>query len=123
MARTKVTPHKGEKDDRRQVRMRAEMYAQSQPQRPPTLVDPPAPAQETPPDQDKIRRKVAEVEWFEEAGRLPQLSISQQLAQMATEAGPSMLGGKEPARKKFYPTVGEKAPRKEFLKAGVIKKT
>ena len=62
MVRTKVMPHKGEKDDRRQVRMRAEVHAQSQPQRPPTPVNLPALTQETPPDQDKMKRRVVEVE-------------------------------------------------------------
>ena len=42
---------------------------------------------------------------------------------MAAEAAPSMSGGEEPARKKVHPTVGGKAPRKEFLKAGKVKKT
>ena len=55
-------------------------------------------------------------------GRSPQSLPTQRLAQMAAEAGPSTLGGEEPARKKLHPTVGGKAPRKEFLKAGVIKK-
>ena len=34
-----------------------------------------------------------------------------------------MSGGEEPARKELNPTVGGKAPRKEFLKAGKVKKT
>ena len=34
-----------------------------------------------------------------------------------------MSGGEEPAQKKLCPTVGVKAPRKEFLKAEVVKKT
>ena len=41
---------------------------------------------------------------------------------MATETGPSALGGKEPARKKLWPIVGGKAPRKGFSKAGKVKK-
>ena len=41
---------------------------------------------------------------------------------MAVEAGPSALG-EEPVRRKLQPTVGGKAPWKEFLQAGKIKKT
>ena len=55
-------------------------------------------------------RRVVEAEWLEEVGRSPQSLPTQQLAQMATEAGPSMLGGEEPARKRLHPTVGGKAP-------------
>ena len=65
---------------------------------------------------------MAEAEWLEEVGRSPQLSPTQQLAQMAAEAGPSMSDGEEPARKKLHPTVGGKASRKEFLTAGKLKK-
>ena len=66
---------------------------------------------------------IAEAEQLEEVGRSPQSSPTWQLAQMAAEARPSMLGREEPARKKLWPTVGSKAPWKEFLKAGNIKKT
>ena len=41
---------------------------------------------------------------------------------MAAEAGPS-ASGEEPVRRKFQPTVGGKAPQKEFLQAGKVKKT
>ena len=47
---------------------------------------------------------------------------TQQLDQMAVEAGPSVLG-EEPAKRKLHPTVGGKAPQKEFLKAGKVRKT
>ena len=70
MARTKMMPRKGERERVRQVRTR--MMAQSHPQRPLTPVDPPAPAQETPPYQDEMSRRVAEVEQLEEAGSSPQ---------------------------------------------------
>ena len=50
------------------------------------------------------------------------LSLTQQLAQMAAEARPSALG-EEPAQRKLHPTIGGKAPQKEFLKAGKVKKT
>ena len=55
-------------------------------------------------------------------GRSPPSLPTQQLAQMAVEAGPSMLGGEEPAHKKLCPTMGGKAPWKEFLQAGKVKK-
>ena len=42
--------------------MRAEVHAQSQPQRPPTPLDLPALMQEIPPDQDKMKRRVVEAE-------------------------------------------------------------
>ena len=63
----------------------------------------------------------------EEAGRLeavgqsPSSLPTQQLAQMAAEARPSALG-EEPAQRKLCPTIGGKAPWKEFLKAGKVKK-
>ena len=41
---------------------------------------------------------------------------------MAVEVGPSMMGREELARKKLWPTMGGKAPQKEFLKAGKVKK-
>ena len=63
-----------------------------------------------------------EAEQLEGVGRLPSSSPTQQLAQMAVEARPSMLGGKEPARRKLLHTVGGKAPQKEFLKADKVKK-
>ena len=42
---------------------------------------------------------------------------------MAAEAGPSMLGREELARRKLHPTMGGKAPLKKFLQAGKVKKT
>ena len=56
-------------------------------------------------------------------GRSPELSLTQQLAQVAMEAGPSMLGGEEPASGKLGHTVRGKAPQKEFLKDGKVKRT
>ena len=70
-----------------------------------------------------MRRGVVETEQLKEAERSPQLPLSQQLAQMATEAGPFTSGGEEPAQKKLHPTVGGKALRKEFLTAGKLQKT
>ena len=72
---------------------------------------------------EEAERQVDEArQWLEEVGRSPSLSPTQQLAQMAAEAGPSVLG-EEPAKRKLCPTVGAKAPWKEFLKAGKVRKT
>ena len=65
--------------------------------------------------------KGGSVHRLEEVGQSPKLSPTQQLAQMATEAGPSMSAEGEPARRKLQTYSGGKAPRKEFLKAGVLK--
>ena len=40
---------------------------------------------------------------------------------MAVEAGP-FASGEEPAARKLCPTMGDKAPQKEFLAAGKVKK-
>ena len=61
---------------------------------------PPAPVLETPPSQEEIMKRVEEVEQLGHAGRSLESSPAQQLAQMAVEAGPSTLGGEEPAHKK-----------------------
>ena len=61
-----------------------------------------------------------------EAGKCGQVTIiitTQQLAQMAAEARPSMLGQEGPVRRKLQPTIRGKAPQKEFLQAGKVKKT
>ena len=59
---------------------------------------------------------------MEGVGQSPLSLPTQQLAQMAVEARPSKLGGEEPTYKKLQPTVGGKAPQKEFLHAGQVKK-
>ena len=83
---------------------------------------PPSPAQETPPQPKEMMKQIAEAEQLEEVGRLPQSLPTWQLAQMVAETRPSMLSREESTRKKLCTTVWGKAPRKEFLKAGVIKK-
>ena len=88
----------------------------------PALAEPPVPTEEAPPTLGEVERRKIEARKLEEVGRLLELSPTQQLAQMATEAGPSMLGGKEPARKKLQPIMGGKTPRKEFLKARKLKR-
>ena len=65
--------------------------------------------------------RVEEAGRLEAVGQSPSSLPTQQLAQMAVEARPSALG-EEPAQRKLHPTVGGKAPQKEFLKAGKVKK-
>ena len=83
---------------------------------------PPVPVQETPPSQEELNKRMEEAEWLEQVGRSQELLPTQQLAQMAAEAGLSMLDGDEPAQKKLWPTMGGKAPWKEFLQATLLKK-
>ena len=71
---------------------------------------------------EEAERQVEEARWLEDVGRSPSLSPTQQLAQMAAEAGPS-ASGEEQVRRKPHPTVGGKAPWKEFLKTGKVNKT
>ena len=122
MARTKVMPKKGEKGRMKILQMRAVVHAEKW-EGPSSPVHPPSPAPQTSPREEEIMRWIAEVEWPEGVGRLPQLLLTQQLVQMAVEARPSTLGGEELARKKLQPTMGGKAPWKEFLKASKVKKT
>ena len=75
-------------------------------------MDPPAPVLETPPSQEEITKRIEEAEQLGQLERSPKSSPIWYLAQMAVEAGPSTLGGEEPACKKFQPTVGGKAPRR-----------
>ena len=63
-----------------------------------------------------------EARQLEDVGRSLLSLPTQQLAQMAAESGPSALG-EEPICRKLQPTVGGKAPQKEFLWAGKVKKT
>ena len=82
----------------------------------------PSPTREVAQTMEEAERWVEEARWLEEVGELPSLLPTQELAQMAVEAGPSALG-EEPAKRKLHPTVGGKAPQKEFLKAAKVKKT
>ena len=94
----------------------------------PSPVHHPSPARKPPPMREvekmveEAERQVEEARQLEEVGWSPSSLPTQQLAQMAAEARPSVLGG-EPAERKLHPTVGGKAPQKEFLKAGKVKKT
>ena len=83
----------------------------------------PNPAKETPPWAEDIMCRIAEAEQIKEVGRSPSSLLTWQLAQMAGQTRPSTSGGEEPARRKLRPTVGGKAPWKEFLQAGMVKKT
>ena len=83
--------------------------------RPPSPVHHPSPARKPSPVReveqmlDEAERQVEEARWLEEVGQSPSSSPTQQLAQMAAEAGPSALG-EEPTKRKLCPTVGGKAP-------------
>ena len=95
---------------------------------PPLPVHHPSPARKPSPVRE-VEKMVEEAErWVEEArqledvGRSPSLLPTQQLAQMAAEAG-AIYFGEEPVQRKLQPTVGGKAPWKEFLRAGKVKKT
>ena len=68
-------------------------------------------------------RKIAEAEQLEGVGRSSSSLLTCQLAQMAAEARPSMSDKEEAARRKLQPTMGGKAPQKEFLQDGKVKKT
>ena len=71
---------------------------------------------------EEAERWVEEARQLEDVGRLPSLLPTQQLAQMAAEARQSALR-EELVRRKLFPTVGGKAPQKEFLKTRKVKKT
>ena len=94
---------------------------------PPSPVHHPSPAKSSSPAREVVQvmegvlGQVEEVNRLAEVGRSPSSLPTRQLVQMAAEAGPSALG-EEPARRKLRPTVGGKAPRKEFLEAGKVKK-
>ena len=123
MARTKVTPRKGEKGVTLVLRTRVAVCIGEKENRPSSPIHPPSPPQEAPPEAGEIMRRIAEAEQLEVVGRSPSLLPTRKLAQMAAEAGPSKLGGEALAHKKLHPTVGGKTPQKEFLQAGKVKKT
>ena len=59
---------------------------------------PPTPAKEAPLQAEEIMHCIAEVEQLKGVGRSASSSLTQQLAQMAAEAWPSISGKKEPTR-------------------------
>ena len=62
---------------------------------------PPTPAKEAPLQAEEIMRRIAETEQLKGVGMLPLSSLTQQLAQLAVEAGPSKSGEEEPVRRKL----------------------
>ena len=121
--KNKGDPKKGEKGVTTVLWTRAVVHKEKEVKGPFSPVHAPSPVQETPLEASEIMRRIAEAEQLEGVGRsLPSLPIWK-LAQIAAEAGPSMLGREDPVRKKLWPTVGGKAPQKEFLKASKVKKT
>ena len=128
MARTKLMPKK-EREGRKVLRMRKKRKKiVKKGRRPPSLVHHPSPARKPSPPREvekmveEAERQVEEARWLEEVGQSLSSLPTRQLAQMAAEVGPSVLG-EEPAKRKLHPTVGGKVPQKEFLKAGKVKKT
>ena len=95
---------------------------------PPSPVHHPSPAKSSSPAREveqmleEMKGRVEEASRLEGVGRSPSSSPTRQLAQMAAEARPSVLGEESP-RRKLHPTVGGKALRKEFRKGGKEKKT
>ena len=88
----------------------------------PSTARKPSPMREVEKMLEEAERWVEEARQLEDVGRSLSSLPTQQLAQMAVEAGPSALG-EEPVRRKLYPTMGGKAPQKEFLMARKVKKT
>ena len=95
MARTKIIPRKGEEGKTWRVKTWAEVHAA--PVEPPLPVEPPVPDVGAPPTPGELERRKVEAEKLEEVRRSLGLLPTQQLAQMAAEAGLSTLGGEEPA--------------------------
>ena len=123
MARTKLIPKK-EREGRKVLRMREEREKIAKKgRRPPSPVHHPSQARKPPPAREvektleEAERQVEEARWLEEVGRSPSSLPTQQLAQMAAEAGPS-VSGEEPAKRKLHPTMGGKAPRRNSSRLG-----
>ena len=87
------------------------------------MVHPPIPAKEVPLQAEEIMHWIVEAEQLEGVGRSPSSLPTQQLAQIAVEAGPSMSGKEETVRRKLQLTVGGKASQKEFIQVRKVKKT
>ena len=136
MVRTKVTPKKERegrtvlltKAERARIAKKAREEKVEKKKGPPSPVHHPSPAKKPSPMREveqmmeEAERQVEEAWQLEEVGQSPLSSPTWQLAQMAADAGPSVLG-EEPAKRKLCPTMGGKPPWKEFLKAGKVKKT
>ena len=117
-----------EESRRRRRRLARRVRKENVEKQPPSPVHHPSPAKSPSPTREvmqvmeKMMGRVEEASKLEAVGRSPSSLPTRQLAQMAAEAGPSAVRG-EPARRKLHPIVGGKAPRKEFPKAGKVKKT
>ena len=121
MERTKLTPRKEERGGRRKVlQSRTNRKILAEKERRPHL---PSPEKKASLRREEMKEQVEVAEWLRGVGRSPSSLPTQQLVQMAAEARPSMLGKEEPVRRKLQPTMGGKAPQKEFLWAGKVKKT
>ena len=132
MARTKLTLRKREKDGERWVlRLREVRRALAEKGwRPPSPMHYPSPAKEPSPmrevekQMEEAEKQVEEARRLEGCGQGTIIITTQQLAQMAAEARPVYVAGQEgPVRRKLQPTIRGKAPQKEFLQAGKVKKT
>ena len=84
----------------------------------PSPVYHPSPAKKPLPVREEERKQVEEAEKLveearrlEDVGRSPSSLPTQQLAQMAVEARPSILGQEEPARRKLQQNMGGKAKK------------
>ena len=113
-------PRKGDERETQKVKTQAKVHAA--PVESPAPAEPPVPDVEAPPTPGEMERRRVDVEKLEEMGRSPESSPTQQLVQMAAEAGPSTSGREELVRRKPQLTMGGKAPQKEFLQAGKVKK-
>ena len=130
MVRTKVTPKKERegrtvlctKAERARITKKArEERSEKKKNGPPSPVHYPSPAKRPSPVREveqmmeEAERQVEEARQLEEVGQSLSSLPTQQLAQMAAEAGPSALG-EEPAKRKLHPTMGGKAPRRNSLR-------
>ena len=116
------------KADQERIACEARKESRAKKSGPPSPVHHPSPAKWPSPRREVMQmleeaeRQVEEASRLEEVGQSPSSLPTQQLAQMAAEARPSALG-EEPDQRKLHPTIGDKAPQKEFLKTGKVKKT
>ena len=118
-----MTPRKGERGETQVLRSRATSHKGEERKRPSSAIHPPSPTQEASSEAGEIMRRIAEAEQLEGVGRSLSSSPTCQLAQMAAEAGPSKLGGKELACKKLLPTMGGKAPPEGVITGWQSKET
>ena len=121
MTRKKLTPKK-EREGKTVLRKREEWVRMAKKgRRPPSPVHHPSPARKPSPMREvektveEAKRWVEEASQLEEVGQSPSLLPTQQLAQMAAEAGPS-VSEEELAKGKLYPTMGGKAPGRSSSK-------